>query len=166
MCVGRGGSGHRSSSVNPGGGFMLVLHRGGALDVEVWLAVCSGSCVSFLHVYPLPFEGPRLLSGVSCPTLSEEPIVYSRPRWLRYTHDARCHCFLPPARPPSASRFFVSLANQFGRSSVAMADGPTLRHAELTSNETLHTAVPILGSHRVENVFIRSVNGPSDGRIS
>lgn len=49
----------------------------------------------------------------------------------------------------------VSLANQFGWCSVAMADSATLRYAALGTNETKpHFLDRILGSHPIENVFI------------
>lgn len=78
------------------------------------------------------------------------------PCWLQRTHDAHGHRF-PPLRshvhaPPW---FFVSLANQFGRSSVAMADSPTPRYATLGTNETKPDVLDgTRGSHPVENVFI------------
>lgn len=51
--------------------------------------------------------------------------------------------------------FFVSLANQFGSFSVAMADSPTLRYAALGTNETKPDVLDgIQGGHPIENVFI------------
>lgn len=78
------------------------------------------------------------------------------PCWLQRTHDAHGHRFLPLRSHVHAPPwFFVSLANQFGGSSVAMADSPTPRYATLGTNETKPEVLDgTRGSHPVENVFI------------
>lgn len=102
------------------------------------------------HTIYLPF------SCFSCYMFNKATHCVFIPCWLHYTHDAYGRCFLRlwlhQHAPPW---FFVSLANQFGRSSVAMADSPTLRYAALGTNETKPDVLDgIQGSHPIENVFI------------
>lgn len=94
--------------------------------------------------------------GFSCYMFKKATHCVFIPCCLHYTHDAYGHCFLllwfHEHTPPW---FFVSLANQFGRSSVAMADSKTLRYAALGTNETKPDVLDgIPGAHPIENVFI------------
>lgn len=111
-------------------------------------------------ISPPSSEASRLLSysavGFSCYMFNKVTHCVFIPCWLHYTHDAYGHCFLllwfHEHAPPW---FFVSLANQFGRSSVAMADSPTLRYAALGANKTKPDVLDAIPeSHPVENVFI------------
>lgn len=108
-----------------------------------------------LAIYPPSSEGPRLISysavGFSCYMFNKATHCAFITCWLHYTHFFLLLWFHEHAPP----WFFVSLANQFGRSSVAMADSPTLRYAALGTNETKPDVLDgIQGSHPIENVFI------------